>query len=216
MRPLRALVLRVALAFPAAATAAPISFVASEGSLAVSVWVNGVSVANGSGSLDAGQLVFDPDTGVVSDLSLGASDLGAPVPALPGAYDTLGLSVSISAGSGFGSTGDSTNPYDITLGPLSVAFVLSITDATAPVSVPPLSFAGGLAIDFLDATISYAGGATTLTFHGMRLAEFVHGGLSVVVRGDVEVVARPVPEPTFAALALVGVAGLSALGRRRR
>lgn len=215
MKHLRALAL-VALVLPAATVAAPITFVASEGTLSVSVWVNGVSVANGAGAIDSGQLVFDPTTGVVSDLSLAATNLGAFAPALPGAYDTLGLSVTISPGSGFGSTGDPTTPYDITLGPLQVSFLVSVTDATAPITVPPLSFAGGFRVDYLAATIAYSGGATTLTFHGMRLAEFTHGGLSVVVRGDVEVVAHPVPEPAFALLALAGAAGLSLLGRRRR
>ena len=64
-------------------------------------------------------------------------------------------------------------------------------------------------------TIHYGGGQAYLSFQGVKIAQVVHGGVTYTVRGNIEFVAQPVPEPALAALALAGVSGLAAFGRRR-
>ena len=215
MRLLRSLMLLLAFALPGALQAAPINFVPNQGAMTLHVWAGNNLVASGLGQLDSGFLVFDPTTGVVSDLDLTAMNLAIWAPALPGDYNALLLKVNVAPGAGFGSTGDTTNPYNITIGPLDVAYLGSMVDATTPVTVPGVPISGTLSVNALDVTIVYDPTTSTLSFQGVKLAEFEHNGVTLTVRGNIEFVGQPVPEPALAGIALAGLAGLIRFGRRR-
>lgn len=215
MRLLRSLMLLLALALPSAVAAAPIYFVPDQGAMTLQVWAQSKLVASGQAQLDSGFLVFDPITGVVSDLDLTAMHLAIWAPLLPGEYNALLLKVNVAPGLGFVSSGDTSNPYNISIGPLDVAYLGSIIDVTTPVTVPSVSVSGTLSVSALDVTIVYDPVTTRLSFQGVKLAEFVHNGVNVTVRGNIEFVGSSVPEPALAALALTGLAGLATFGRRR-
>jgi hypothetical protein len=216
MRLLRSLLLLLAVAIPTASQAAPITFVPLQGAMTVTVWMGSTQIANGLASLDSGFVVFDPVAGFVSDLGFTASNFFVWAPALPGAYNGVLLdSVAVDPAAGFSSSIDTTNPYDLTIGALDVSFVGSIVDVAAPVTVPPLPLSGTLTIDTLDVTIDYSATQTALSFQGVKLAEVVHNGVTYTVRGNIEFVGQPVPEPALATLALSGLAGLAWFGRRR-
>lgn len=215
MRLLRPLLLLLALALPGALQAAPLNFVPDQGAMTLHVWAGNTLIASGQGQLDSGFLVFDPTTGVVSDLDLTAMNLAIWASALPGAYNALLLKMNVAPGAGFASTGDTTNPYNISIGPLDVAYLGSMVDATTPVTVPSVPIFGTLSVSALDVTILYDPATSRLSFQGVKLAEFVHNGVTLTVRGNIEFVGQPVPEPALAALALTGIAGLATFGRRR-
>lgn len=213
MRNLRALSLAAALACPAVAGAAPVTYALDHGAMTLTVKVDGTAIASGAASLTSGSVTFDSVALTIPTFALGASG-SVLAPLLPGDYDQLNLtSISLAPGTGYSSSGSGSNPTVVTLGPINVSFAGSVIDGTTPVTVPPIPFSGSLAVPSytVNATLNTA---FELGIGGMKLVSFNAGGHVIEVFSDIEFIGLAVPEPALGGL--LAAAGLAGVAVRRR
>jgi len=215
MRFVRLLLLSLALLLPVASQAAPITFGVTRGSVSTRVWLNGQTVARGTGHLTNSFVVFDDATGNILDFTLESTDAFIWAPVLPGAYNAIDLDLLITPGAGYASTATGSNPYDVTLGPIDIAFTGTVLDLSPPVTEPPVPGSGVLPLPAFTVTATYDAGEMRLSLVGVKVGEIRFGHLVFDVRADVEFFGVAAPEPAVASLLIAALAGLALVRSRR-
>lgn len=203
MNAFRSLCLTIGLALAASpALAVPLEYALLEGSqVNASLWLNGEAISWEQASLDGG-VVFDPETGELSGVSLQSGSISLYASALPGAYNSIDVAIAISSGAEGG---------------LETAFEGFLADINDPVTAEPQAVEGVAITDEVVTEVEVgADGIVRLVLRGVKLAELTVGNDVFVLRGDVKVIGTPVPEPRVAAMLLSGLAGLAVFGTRRR
>ena len=218
MKRTRALLLMLALLLPSATFALPITFLLDHGSTTVALSVGNTVIGSGSGFLSSGFVVFDPASATIPDFSLQSASFSFFAGALPGAYNTFDLSISLDPGAGYSSSGGGSGPFTVTLGPIDVSFSGIASDTTVPITVSPVAVGGVLPVQSLNVTATYNAGQMKLALLGVKLGQFTWGDYQFEIRGDIEFIglAESTPTPEPGVLGLLGVAGLGGLALARR
>jgi hypothetical protein len=211
----RLLALSFAFLLPSLAGASPLTFALDHGSVTARLTVGSTVIGTAVGQLDSGFVVFDPTTGGLPDFSLGSSNLAILAPALPGAYNALDLAIQIDPAAGYSNSATGTGPWSITLGPIDISFSGTAFDNAPPITVPPIPVSGILPVNSFGVTAFFNAGQMRLGLLGLKVGEFTVAGVVYEVRADIEFVGFAVPEPALASLALVAIAGLAWIARRR-
>jgi hypothetical protein len=218
----RLLVAAAALLLPASVGALPITYGGS-GTILVTATVGTSTVGAGSLTLGAGSsLTFDAGVPQLVNLTFSANPnqgpyaLTLPLP-FPD-YDQIMINtLTVSGGPFTTNLGSGSNPYSVTVAPLTVSGTASLTDTDAPFLSPasgPFGFTNG----GLNGTVTVAG--NTITLSGIELGTLDldgAGGLPPIrLKGDVSFTGTLIPEPATALLFGLGLGTLAVARRPRR
>jgi hypothetical protein len=200
--------------------ASPVVYDWTSGSVTVLAVDNNNGNTLGQGTLpltSASQVTFDSGPPVAVP-SFDFADSGPSSVVLSGgtlAGDTLTVSnLMVTPASTYSSSGNGTNPYNITLNNLWASGSFSVTNGSTVV-------ASGTFTDTVTATltgqISLSGSNENLSLNGIVLDSVKINGTPVTIKADVIFAGAPVPLPAAFWLLGSGVAALAgSLGRRRR
>jgi hypothetical protein len=202
-----------------AVQAVPITYFFDSGSIDVTASTGTTGLGGGTVALDGTSVEFDATGITLDDFEFTATSQGPIMLSISYAgYDTITLDtlliepdIGYTTLFGFGS-----NPYTVTVGPLSVSGTATITDSGA-ILPDIIGTPFGFPTPSLTATITISGGMMqTLELTGLTLGEIgPFGGETeaLTLKGDITFVGE-VPEPSTALLVGLGLAALGASRRR--